>query len=89
MKKQELYNAWKQNKNQIDIGDDFADETMGRIFDYEQNKFSNLFNTQRLIEYISVHPFVKLSLVTAGGVAGISRVIFTIIMILNKGVING
>ncbi len=89
MKKQEIYNAWKQNKNQIDIGDNFADNLMGRIFNYEQNKFSNLFNLQRLIEFVSVHPFVKLSLITAGAAAGISRVIFTIIMILNKGVING
>ena len=78
MKNEEHYNTWIQSKRQIDISNNFADELMSRIYQYEHDKRKSLFDTQELIELISSHPFVKAGLVTAGAVTGLIRIIFVI-----------
>jgi hypothetical protein len=76
MKSEEIYNAWKERKSQIDIRENFSDELMNRIYRYEQKKRKPLFDAHRVIELISAHRFVKAGVVTAGAAVGLVRVMF-------------
>ena len=78
MKSEEIYNAWKERKSQIDIRENFADELMNRVYRYEQTKRQPLFDWYRLIELISAHRFVKAAVVTAGAAAGLVRIMFVV-----------
>ncbi len=78
MKSEEIYNAWKERKSQIDIRENFSDELMNRIYRYEQKKRKPLFDVHRLIELISAHRFVKAGVVTAGAVTGLVRIMFVV-----------
>jgi len=78
MKSEEIYNAWKEHKSQIDLRENFKDEVMNRIYRYEHNKRRPLFEVQRLIELISTHRFAKAAVVTAGAAAGLVRIIFVV-----------
>ena len=89
MKRQEVYNAWKKQKSQIDIRKNFTDEVMNQVYRYEHKKRKPLFNIQWLVELVSAHPMAKAGLIAAGAVTGLVRLIFIIIMILSRGDING
>ncbi len=78
MKSEEIYNAWKERKSQIDIRENFADELMNRIYRYEQKKRTPLLDGPRLIELISAHRFVKAAVITAGAMAGFVRIMFVV-----------
>ena len=82
MKSEEIYDAWKERKSQIDLRENFADEVMNQIYQYERDKGRPLFDVQRLIELISAHRFVKAGVVTAGVVTGLVRIIFVVYPIL-------
>ena len=78
MKSEEIYNAWKERKSQIDIRENFADELMNQIYRYEREKRKPLFDAHRVIELISAHRFVKAGVVTAGAVTGLVRIMFVV-----------
>ena len=78
MKSEEIYDAWKERKSQIDLRGNFADEVMNQIYRYEQKKRKPLFDGHRLIELISAHRFVKAGVVTAGAVTGLVRIMFVV-----------
>ncbi len=78
MKSEETYNAWKERKSQIDIRENFADELMNQIYQYESEKRKPLFDSHRVIELISAHRFVKAGVVTAGAVTGLVRIMFVV-----------
>ena len=78
MKSEEIYDAWKEHKSQIDLRENFADEVMNRIYRYESDKRRSLFDVQRLIELISEHQLVKVAVVTAGAAAGLVRIMLVV-----------
>ena len=78
MKSEEIYNAWKERKSQIDIRENFADEVLNQIYQYEREKRKPLFDGHRLIELISANRFAKAGVVTAGAVTGLVRIMFVI-----------
>ena len=82
MKSEEIFDAWKKRKSQIDLRENFADEVMNQIYQFERDKGRPLFDVQRLIELISAHRFVKAGAVTAGVVVGLVRIIFVVYPIL-------
>ncbi|MCP4612323.1 MAG: hypothetical protein GY845_26805 [Planctomycetes bacterium] len=82
MKSEEIYDAWKERKSQIDVRENFSDEVMNQIYQYERDKRRPLFDVQRLIELISEHRFVKAGVVMAGVVTGLVRIIFVVYPIL-------
>ncbi len=84
MKSEEVYDTWKEEKSQINLGEDFADEVMNQVYQYAQKKRKPLFDAQWLVELISAHPLAKAGLVTAGAVAGFVRVAFVVCMFLNS-----
>lgn len=89
MKENEVYKSWRQEKHQMDVSQNFADQVMKQVYQYEQNRNMPLLKMERLIELISFHPLAKTGLVAAGAVTGIVRLIIMINMILSNGVING
>ena len=82
MNNEDIYNAWKKKKRQVEIRENFTDNVMNQICQYEQKKRKSLFDTQSLIELISAHTLAKAGLILTGGVVGFIRVILMISMVL-------
>jgi len=82
MKTEEIYNTWKEQKSQIEVGKGFSDKVMNQICRYEQNKRKSLFDMQSLIEFMSAHTLVRAGLILTGGVVGFIRVVFVVTMVL-------
>ena len=82
MKSEQLYDDWKRQRRQIEVGENFTDQVMNQVYQYEQTKPKPLFDMQRLVEFISVHPLVKAGLIASGAVAGFVRVAFMIHVLL-------
>ena len=89
MKDHKVYESWRQKKRQIDVSQNFSDQAMNQVYQWEQSRKSPLFAMERLIELISFHPLAKTGLVAIGGVTGIVRLIIMIQTILSNGVVNG
>ena len=89
MKSEEIYNDWKENKIRMEIREGFTDEIMNKVYGYEHRKNTSLFDLGRFVELISEHALAKTAFIVGGAITGIVRLIFMILMILNKGVING
>ena len=81
MNNQDFYNGWKEKKRQVEIRENFTDEMMNQICQYEQNKRKSLFDVQSLIELMSAHTLAKAGLILTGGVVGFIRVILMISMV--------
>ncbi|NIR07509.1 MAG: hypothetical protein GTN82_18970 [Candidatus Aminicenantes bacterium] len=78
MKTEEIYDAWKEQKNQMDMDNGFSDKVMNRIYQYEREKRKPLFDGHRLIELISTRPLGKAAAIAAGAVIGLLRITFVI-----------
>ncbi len=84
MKCQEVYNAWKERKSQIEIAEDFTDEVMNQVYQHAQKKRKPMFDIRQLVELISAHPLAKAGLIAAGAVAGFVRVTFVVCVFLGS-----
>ena len=89
MKDHKVYESWKQEKQQIDVSQNFTGRVMNQVYQLEQSKKSPRLKIERLIELISFHPLAKTGLVAAGAVTGIVRLIIMINTILSNGVVYG
>ncbi len=78
MKTDEIYNAWKEQKSQIEVGKGFSDKVINRIHQYERQKRKTLFDGHRLIELISTRPLGKAAAIAAGAVIGFLRITFVV-----------
>jgi hypothetical protein len=78
MKTEEIYNTWKEQKSQIEVGKGFSGKVMSRIYQYEREKRKTLFDGHRLIELISTRPLGKAAVVAAGAVIGFVRITFVV-----------
>jgi hypothetical protein len=82
MKRQDVYNTWKETRDQIDVKENFANDVMNRIGLYEQNKSKTRFDASRFIELISASLSAQAALVAAGAVMGFTRIVFMFAVIL-------
>ena len=89
MKDHKVYESWRQEKRQIDVSQNFTDQAMNQVYQWEQSRESPRLKMERLIELISFHPLAKTGLVAIGGVMGIVRLIIMVQTILSNGVVNG
>jgi hypothetical protein len=78
MKTDEIYNAWKEQKSQIEVGKGFSNKVINRIHQYERQKRKSLFDGHRLIELISTRPLGKVAVVTVGVLIGFVRITFVV-----------
>ena len=89
MNNEQIYQNWKEQRSQIEVGEGFTDMVMNRICRYEQGRRKPLLDVDSFVEFISGRPFAKAGLIVAGGVVGFVRLIFMIAVILSKGATNG
>ncbi len=82
MNNEDIYNAWKKKKRQVEIRENFTDSVMNQIYQYEQNKRKSLFDVQSLIELMSAHTLAKAGLILTGGIVGFIRVVLMFRMVL-------
>jgi hypothetical protein len=82
MKSEKLYEDWKKQRSQAEVGHDFNERVMKQVYQYEQLKREPLFDMQQLPEFISAHPLAKAGLIAAGAIAGFIRMAFTVYMFL-------
>ncbi len=79
---EDLYNAWKEQKSQTVVGENFTGKVINQVYQYEQTKPKPLFDMQRLTEFISTHSLAKAVLIASAAVAGFVRVAFMIHILL-------
>ena len=89
MKRQDVYDTLEKTRNQIVMKEHFTDEVMNQICHYEQKKRKTSFDIRWFVKLISTHPLAQAALVAVGAMTGFIRVVFIILVILNKGDING
>ena len=89
MKDHKVYESWKQAKSQIDVSQNFTDQVMNKVYQWEQSRNVYQLKMERLIELISFHPLAKIGLISAAAFTGIVRLIIMINAILSNGVVNG
>ena len=82
MKRQEVYNAWKEESNRIEIRENFSEDLLNQIYQYEQKRDKPLFDYQRFVEVISFNLSAQAALVALGAVTGLVRFIFMFAVIL-------
>ena len=78
MKNEQLYDDWKKQRNQVEVGDNFTEKVMHQVYQYEQKKKKPLLDMQRFVEAVYAHPLAKAGMVFAGVIAGFIRMSFTI-----------
>lgn len=77
MKTEEIYDAWKKQKGEIQISPGFSERVMNQIDYYEQQRSARLFSREFFVALIS-HRFAKPVLIAGSLVIGICRIIFVI-----------
>ena len=82
MKSEKIYDDWKKQRSHVEVGQNFTDQVMNQVYQYEQTKPKPLFDMQRLVEFISTHPLAKAGLIASGAVAGFVRVAIMIHILL-------
>jgi len=82
MKKQELYNAWKEKKRQVHISRTFANNVMNQIRRYENRKDESSPNFQWFYDLITSNPLAQAALVIIGAIIGLLRFAFVLGMLL-------
>jgi hypothetical protein len=82
MKREELYDNWKKQRSQVEVGYDFTEKVMNRVYQYEQKRKASLFDIQWLVEAITAHPIAKAGLITIGAIIGLARVAFMVHILL-------
>jgi len=81
MNRQEVFEAWKRQKGQIEVRHDFSAGVMRRIRESrptsgERDRMS-LFLSQR-----AVRPWARAALIVIGGFIGLARILMTLQLIL-------
>ncbi|GAI49652.1 unnamed protein product [marine sediment metagenome] len=82
MKSEEIINGWKDERSQIEVGQNFTEKVMSQVYLYEQKKKKLSFDMQRFVAVICGHPLVKAGMVAAGIIAGFIRMAFTVYVFL-------
>lgn len=73
MKNEQLYDDWKKQRSQVEVGLDFTEKVMKQVYQYKQRKKPPLFDIQWLIETITVHPLVQAATIAVGAIVGFIR----------------
>jgi hypothetical protein len=77
MKPEEIYDAWKARKKEIDASPGFSERVMNQIHRYEEQRSTRLFSRESLTALLS-YRFAKPALIVGGLALGICRILFVI-----------
>ncbi len=73
MKHEQLYDDWKKQRSQVEVGHDFTEKVMKQVYQYERRRKSSLFDIQWLVAAITAHPLVQAVMIAAGAIVGFIR----------------
>ena len=73
MKSDEIYEAWKKNRSEIDIGAGLTDDVMRQVRRYESARRRPLIDAQELIERISRRRPARAAVIAAAAITGAVR----------------
>jgi len=82
MKRQEVYDNWKDKNRQIDTRRSFTDEVMDRVYQYQQDRSRRFFKFRWLMDLILEHPLGQAVFVVIGAITGLIRVAFVVCVFL-------
>ena len=82
MKLEQIYNAWKDRKREIETSADFTDAVMEQVHKFEDGRGRRLFDVNGLIELVSAHVVLKAGMVAAGAVIGVVRLVLVVHVLL-------
>jgi len=82
MKSEKIYDDWKKQRSHVEVGQNFTDQVINQVYQYEQTKPKPLFDMQRLVELISAYPLAKAGLIAIGAIIGLTRVAFMVHILL-------
>ena len=82
MNPEEIYRKWKEKKTDITPPPDFTNQIMMHIKKLEQKKAKQLFDTFRLLRWLTSHPLAKVGLIATGAIIGFIRFLLTIRVVL-------
>ena len=80
MNPQEIFDAWRRQRQQIAMGPDFSDRVMAAVQRGRARRMGNLLSLR--IGRITAGPRVKAAVLVAGVVAGLARIVVTIHLVL-------
>ena len=81
MNRQELFEAWKRRKEQIEVRRDFSAEVMTRL--QESRRTSRTPDrVSRFLRQIAVRPWAKAAIIVLGVSLGLTRIVMTLQLIL-------
>jgi len=83
MKVDEIYRLWKDRAGQVKPLPDFRDGVMNRIYRYEAQRRTRLWDSDWLLDWLAGRPLVKAALVAAGAMGGLLRVAFVAYALLH------
>ena len=73
MKSEKIYDDWKKQRSQIEIGENFTEKVMCQVHRYEQRRKASSFDTQWLVEATTAHPLVQAAMIAVGAIVGFIR----------------
>ena len=73
MKSEKLYDHWNEQRSHIEVGQNFTDQVMNQVYQYEQKRKTSSFNIQWFVEAITAHPLVQAAMVAVGAIVGFIR----------------
>ena len=81
MNRQEVFETWKRGKRQIEVRRDFSAEVMIRI--RESRRASRTWDRAFVsLNQMAVRPWVKAAVLVTGVLAGLTRIVVTIHLVL-------
>jgi hypothetical protein len=82
MKNEEIYDSWKKQRSQIEVGQNFTEKVMNHVYQYEQKRKASPFDIQWLVETVSAHPLAQVAMIAVGTLVGFVRLILMIHLLL-------
>ena len=84
MRSEEIYDAWKEVRSQVDVSEGFAGKVMGQVYEYEQEKGKAWRSVERFVEFISARPLAAAGLAAGCLVLGLVRLVCALIVALGR-----
>ena len=73
MKSAERYRAWREQKKQIEVSQDFTKRLMSRLYQHEHAKSKPWLDSQQFFGWLSGHFWAKAGLALAAAIIGFIR----------------
>ena len=81
MNKEEIYKIWKEGKGKVEIRENFTDEVIHKICEFEKQKAKPIFEAYRMWEVVTRWLPGKVALVVVGILIGFARTVSVLLVL--------